>query len=323
MADGPLIRRWALDAPLDVRWTLIRGHGPGGTPVDVHHYRPGDAGTPLSGSWRGARMASGAAAVRMEVVGTELRAAAWGDGAEEALGQVPRWLGLDDRWPAPLGRQPLPPRLRELERKHRGIRIGTTGRLSDALVPIVLAQRVTNEEAVRGYNLLSRRCSEPAPGPNRRLYLPPEPARLVSLPMHEFRRFGVEASRASTIREVATRAATIDALPADDLHDSYRRLQSIRGLGPWTAAIAVARAFGWADAVPVHDYDLPHAVSWNFTGERRGSDERMLELLEPWRGQRWRIIQLLVAAFAFPPRIAPRYRSRGFNGRHRPPSTGA
>ena len=66
--------------------------------------------------------------------------------------------------------------------------------------------------------------------------------------------------------------------------------------GPWTAAIAVARSYGWADAVPLGDYHLPHAVAWALAGQARGSDERMVSLLEPFRGHRWRVLQLIGAA---------------------------
>ena len=43
------------------------------------------------------------------------------------------------------------------------------------------------------------------------------------------------------------------------------------------------------------DLHIPHMVSWHLAGERRGSDERMLELLEPYRGHRGRVVRLLLA----------------------------
>jgi hypothetical protein len=51
-------------------------------------------------------------------------------------------------------------------------------------------------------------------------------------------------------------------------------------------------------------------VAWALAGEPRGTDERMLELLEPYRGQRGRVVRLLEAsgirAPAYGPRLAPR-----------------
>ena len=74
-----------------------------------------------------------------------------------------------------------------------------------------------------------------------------------------------------------------------------RRLRALPGVGAWTAAEVTALALGDADAVSVGDFHLPHVVSWALAGERRGSDERMLELLEPYRGHRGRVIRLLLA----------------------------
>ena len=60
----------------------------------------------------------------------------------------------------------------------------------------------------------------------------------------------------------------------------------------------------------VGDFHLPHLVCWALAGEPRGTDERMLELLAPYAGQRGRVIRLLEAsgirAPAFGPRLAPR-----------------
>ena len=53
-------------------------------------------------------------------------------------------------------------------------------------------------------------------------------------------------------------------------------------------------ALGDSDAVATGDLHLPHMVAWALAGERRGSDERMLELLEPFRGHRARVLRLLL-----------------------------
>ena len=60
------------------------------------------------------------------------------------------------------------------------------------------------------------------------------------------------------------------------------------------------------DAVPTGDYGLPHTVAWNLAREPRGSDARMLELLEPFRGHRYRAIRLLLKGGVRAPRRGPR-----------------
>jgi 3-methyladenine DNA glycosylase/8-oxoguanine DNA glycosylase len=66
-------------------------------------------------------------------------------------------------------------------------------------------------------------------------------------------------------------------------------------VGPWTSARVAMLALGDPDAVFIGDLHLPHLVSSALAGEPRGSDERMLELLEPFRGHRARVVRLLMA----------------------------
>ena len=60
----------------------------------------------------------------------------------------------------------------------------------------------------------------------------------------------------------------------------------------------------------VGDFHLPNLVAFGLAGEIRGNDARMLELLEPWRGHRARVVRLLELSGlrppAFGPRLAPR-----------------
>ena len=69
-------------------------------------------------------------------------------------------------------------------------------------------------------------------------------------------------------------------------------------------------ALGDADAVSVGDYHLPNVVAWALAGEPRGDDARMLELLEPYRGHRGRVMRLLLAGGVGPPRRGPRLQLR-------------
>ena len=75
----------------------------------------------------------------------------------------------------------------------------------------------------------------------------------------------------------------------------------------WTAAEAAQRAFGHPDAVSVGDYHLHDLVVYALTGRPRGSDAEMLALLEPWAGQRQRIVRLIELSGVAKPRFGPRY----------------
>ena len=81
---------------------------------------------------------------------------------------------------------------------------------------------------------------------------------------------------------------------------------AVPGVGRWTAAEVARAALGDADAVSEDDYHLPHQVAWTLAGEARADDARMLELLEPYRGHRGRVIRLIEAGGLGPPRFGPR-----------------
>ena len=187
--------------------------------------------------------------------------------------------------------------------------MASVGGLVEVLIPTILAQKVTGIEAARSYRQLVARYGEPAPGPGE-LRLPPDPSRVAALRYYDFHPLGVEQRRAETIIRVCREAGRIEATAERDLETAYRFLNHLPGIGPWTSASALMVARGDPDAVPVGDFHLPNIVSWVLAGEPRGTDERMLELLAPYEGQRGRVVRLLERyagrAPAYGPRLAPR-----------------
>jgi 3-methyladenine DNA glycosylase/8-oxoguanine DNA glycosylase len=115
------------------------------------------------------------------------------------------------------------------------------------------------------------------------------------------------------VRAVCARAASLEALAALPPEDARHRLEAIPGVGPWTSAEVARLSFGDPDAVSVGDYHLPNIVSWALAGEPRGTDERMLELLEPYRGQRGRVQRLLEASQISPPAFGSRMEARSID----------
>src|SRR5260221_14390974 len=85
---------------------------------------------------RAAMTPDGPAAVSLRVAGGEIRAEAWGDGADRVLDDLPAFLGLDDDDAGfEPGRHPL---VAELARRQGRGRLGRTGRGPDALLPAIL-----------------------------------------------------------------------------------------------------------------------------------------------------------------------------------------
>ena len=264
---------------------------------------------------RATRTPEGPATEELARAGQAIVVRAWGAGAAWAVGRAPDLLGLSDD---PAAFVPDHPLLDELARRYAGIRIGRTAAVVEALVPAILEQKITGDEARRVYRALIRAHGEDAPGPLG-LRLPPSPERLAGLPYFAFHPLGLERRRAELLRRVGARAARLEALVLLPAADGGRQLQRLPGVGSWTAGEVGRVAFGDPDAVSVGDYHLPSLVCYALAGERDGDDARMLELLEPWRGQRGRVVRWLELgsrdlAGLGPARRGPRLPSRSIGG---------
>ena len=291
-----------LGGPVDLASTLGALRHGGGDPTLAR--RP-------DGWWRATRTPDGPATIRLRACERvdRVHATAWGPGAQRALEESPDLLGAGDD-PASFD----PPRglVRELHRRHRGLRIPRSRAVFEAILPVIVEQKVAGVEAFRSYRSLVLAWGEAAPGPGAALglRLAPRPVDIASRPYFELHRFGIERRRATAILMAASRAPRLEEAVEMDLASARRRLRALPGVGAWTAAEVALVALGDADAVPIGDYHLPHMVAWNLAGEPRATDERMLELLEPFAGHRGRVIRLLTLGGAGAPRFGPRMQLR-------------
>jgi 3-methyladenine DNA glycosylase/8-oxoguanine DNA glycosylase len=259
-------------------------------------------------AWRATRTPDGPATLRLvhELAG-RLLVQAWGPGAAAAAAAAGALVGELDN-PGVL--QPQHRAIRELVRRHPGLRLPRSGQVLEALVPAILEQKVTGAEARRAFRALIARHGEPAPGPGG-LRLQPSASALAALPYHAYHPLGVERRRAEVIRAAAARAALLEAAPTAGA--CGRLLRAIPGIGAWTEAEVLRVAWGDPDAVSVGDYHLPSLVGWVLAGERDADDARMLELLAPYAGQRGRVQRLIEAGDFRRPRHGPRMEPRSIS----------
>jgi 3-methyladenine DNA glycosylase/8-oxoguanine DNA glycosylase len=297
MSDRPAHVRVDVGFPVDLAGTL----GPlrRGTRDPAHRF---DAAGRF---WRACHTPAGPATLAVRADASVVSAHAWGAGAEWALAGVPGLIGATDDWSGlDLSAAPV---LQDTRRRRPGLRLAATGLILDALVPAVIEQKVTFEEAQRAWRLLLHRSGAPAPGPDGALRLPLRAAQLLDLPTWEWHRAGVDGSRQRAIRAAASVADRLEqsvGLPPDD---AARRLRLVPGIGQWTAAKTLQRAMGAPDAVSVGDYNLPSMVTYVLAGRPRGTDGEMLALLAPWAGQRQRVMRLIEMCGVRVPRRGPRF----------------
>ncbi|PRB45138.1 3-methyladenine DNA glycosylase [Arthrobacter sp. MYb23] len=312
IADAPAVVAAAADAA--IRWhpgasfrldqtmfPLMRGNA---DPSFASH---------SSGFWMAFTTASGPVTVRLSGGGLGVEsfvdAQAWGPGAEDAVAGMPGLLGAHDDWSAfddPAFHATLPRLVTESRRRNLALRLPSTGRMVDSLVPTILEQKVTTLEARRGYRYLIYRYGTPAPGKAPAgLLVPPTARQWLAVPSWEWHKAGVGPQRSATVMRALQSAVALERLAELDSAQAGTKLQTIPGIGIWTAAEVVQRTHGCPDSISVGDYHLAAYVGYALTG-RKTDDAGMIELLEPWRGQRQRLVRMLYLSGFRKPTFGPR-----------------
>lgn len=259
--------------------------------------------------WRGIRTPCGPATLRLlQRQDGEVEARGWGPGAAWVLDRLPRMLGEDDD---AAGFEPRHPVVAEAARRFSGWRVPSTGLVLEALVPAVIEQKVTGQEAFGSYRTLVHRYGERAPGPGgpRGLRVAPAPATWAMVPSWEWLRASVDAKRSAAAVRAARSAGRLEECTTMAHAEAHRRLRAIPGIGVWTAAEVAQRALGDPDAVSFGDYHVARNIGWALTGVEV-DDDGLAELLEPWAGHRYRVQRLLELAGVMRPRRGPRMAPR-------------
>lgn len=310
---APRSRTWRPGRPVSVRATLAALRRGGGDPC--HRVQPDGV------VWRATGTPDGPVLLRLQGLpdAGEVLAHAWGPGADRALDGVPELLGDADD---PTGFVPAPehPRLVQAWRARPGWRVTRTRAVFEALAAAALEQRVTGGEAHAAWRGLVLRFGEPAPGPGgmagtfaHGMRVAPAARDWAAIPSWEYLRLGVEEARRRVIVAAAAVAGRLEATVAmtEQTHGAdwgeqvAATLRLVPGVGVWTAAEVRQRAHGDPDAFSWSDFHVARNVSWGLTGQVL-DDAGCAEVIECYRGHRYRVQRLLELDGVRRPRVAPR-----------------
>ncbi|HYN28593.1 MAG TPA: DNA-3-methyladenine glycosylase 2 family protein [Dermatophilaceae bacterium] len=238
----------------------------------------------------------------------EVHARAWGEGARWLLDGIPGLLGEHDDPGGFLAHHPV---VADAWRRFPGWRVPRSLLVTQALVPAVVEQKVTGQEAFAGYRRLVRRFGTPAPGPGAALGLvvPPDGPGWAAVPSWEWLRAGVDGGRSATVVRAAGYAGRLEECADLPVALARARMEALPGVGRWTSAEVAQRALGDADAVSFGDYHVAKDIGWALTGTPV-DDDGLAELLEPYAGHRYRVQRLLELMALRRPRRGPRMAPR-------------
>ncbi|MFC5863120.1 DNA-3-methyladenine glycosylase family protein [Acidicapsa dinghuensis] len=183
-----------------------------------------------------------------------------------------------------------------MQRLHRllpGLRVVRVPWLYDMTCSAILQQRVRTVDAMREWRKIAYRYGTPAP---LGLHAFPSAEVLAAVPQFALESIGIDAKRAKTLLRFAREMRFVSLKPGMDFEQLRQTLLRVAGIGPWTTETVLGYGAGDTDAAIPGDLHLPRIVCYALAGEEDGTDERMMELLEPFRGHRFRIIRLITSA---------------------------
>jgi DNA-3-methyladenine glycosylase II len=177
--------------------------------------------------------------------------------------------------------------LHPLVRRMRGVRPPRYPTVWEACVNAIVFQQISLHAASAIMSRFIGGWREPVERNGARLYRFPSAEQFLSAPDSLLRSAGLSAGKLATLRRVA------DALGAGVLDEPQLErlpsptatalLQSIKGIGPWTAVVILLRGFGRLDVFPANDTSV--ARNLRLVGGPAALDvETLLDTLGPDRG---------------------------------------
>lgn len=211
-----------------------------------------------------------------------------GNDQDELLVSLRRILCLDHDVDAFYETVADDPPLAQLTRQYRGLRLVLTPTAFQGLVHSILFQQISYPAAQTVENRLVARWGESLSDGDRRYPLFPSCERLAVLDVAALRAIGIPPRKAQAIltvaRETVDGTLELETLAAQgDADCAARRLESIDGIGPWTAHHVIIRGMGMTDCLPAQDPGLRRAVTERYGLTAPIDAMQMRGIAERWR----------------------------------------
>src|SRR6266542_1976774 len=201
--------------------------------------------------------------------------------------------------------------LAEALRHSRGLRIAGAPSLWEALVTAVLSQQVNLRFAYDVRRELALAFGRRASFHRETYFAFPAPSRLARESERTLRKFRLSGAKAGTLARLAdifesgeVSEGRIAGLPDEE---AIERLTTIKGVGRWTAEIALLRGLGRADVFPGADLGVVKYVAIELLGHRARVPESVMRgFADRWRPYRGLALVYAYAEIARRAELGPR-----------------
>lgn len=179
------------------------------------------------------------------------------------------------------------PWLAYLARELRGLRPPRYPSLWESLAHAIVFQQISIHAAASIMRRLIECATEPLGHDGASYYPFPSANALLRIGEPALRAAGLSANKIAHLRSAAEAVAEgsvssdiVEALPSPE---AAERLCSIRGIGPWSAAVVLLRGFGRLDVFPLKDSGVARSIRL-LSGQPSLDAHALLESLGPVRG---------------------------------------
>ena len=184
--------------------------------------------------------------------------------------------------------------LAPLVRRFRGLRVVSSPTLFEALVTAVLSQQVNLTFAYSIKKALVESFGRTWRWEEGTYYAFPEPRRFAAQSMEDMRKFRLSTAKAGSLIRLGeafasqtpfpVNATELSALSDDEI---VARLTAIKGIGRWSAEIALMRGLGRPDTFPAGDLGVVKYVAQGLLGKtEKATEAEMRAFAERWRPYR-------------------------------------
>jgi DNA-3-methyladenine glycosylase II len=177
--------------------------------------------------------------------------------------------------------------MERITRKLRGLRSPTTATVFEALVDSIIEQQISLKVASSIERKIIKKFGDIIEIDGITYFAYPTPQKLNSVTANELQTCGLTARKTEYIKEISN-LVTSKKLELEkfkkysNTQQIITELDSIKGIGIWTAELTVIRSTQKWDVLPADDIGLRRIIAHYYREDKKIGPEHVRKIAEPW-----------------------------------------
>lgn len=173
-----------------------------------------------------------------------------------------------------------------LNSKLRGLNSTTTATFFEAIISSIIEQQISLKAARSIENRMIKKFADTIEVDGKVYYGFPNPEILSKLKKEDLRGVGLSYRKSEYVVDLSKclmdKKIDLDEFKGKDASEIIEELLKIRGIGVWTAELAVIRGLHKLNAIPADDVGLRRVVSKYYNGGKPISSDELRKIAKNW-----------------------------------------